>query len=260
MKIKIKKPNLGIYALIIGLLLTNCKKEKYSGQLVEESVKADTVFNNDKEISHNTIIQEDTMFCFLGKGIDTSTNQYREENFDKCPYDVTEDNIQTLYRKYDVKKIQGTDLYLIVPFQLYTTSQYFTRLLKFENGKQVAARTFYAWRIPYIFQQGDHYMLGLNSLATTSGMNTSSFTCRTELVDKNLNTVRSREFKYPEQSDAYYAYAYIDTLYEVDKGYAFRIINTGFDPEDYYQYTGVLSKDNVVLESVKENIKIDNSI
>lgn len=239
-----KNKNWEICALIIGMLFLGCKKEKNLEKFIEE-------------INQNRVVLEDTMFCFLGKGIDISTNQYREENFDKCPYEITEDNIQTLYRKYDVKKIEGTDLYLIEPFQLYSTSQYFTRLLKFDNGKQVAARTFYAWSIPYIFKQGDQYMLALNSLATTSGMNTSSFTCKTELVDKNLNTVRSREYRYPEQAEANYAYSYVDTLYQVPNGYNFRIINTGFDPEDYYQYTGILSTDNIVLESVKKNLKVN---
>ena len=219
-----------------------------------ETVSTDTLDN--QTTAQNSGEAEDSMFRFLGEGVDPDTHKVREENFDKCPYEVTENNIHTLYREYKVEKIAGTDLYLIEPFKLYTTSKYFTRLLRFENGKQVAARTFYAWEMPYIFQQGDKYMLGLNSLPTTSGMNTSTFTCKTELVDKNLNTIAAREYRYPEQSDSYYAYSFIDTLYKVPNGYAFRIINKGFDPEDYYQYDGILSADNVVLESAKKNIKV----
>ncbi len=55
-------------------------------------------------------------------------------------------------------------------------------------------------------------MLALNSLATTSGYNTSTFTCKTVLLDKSLKVLNEREYRYKEQSDQYYAYAYIDTL------------------------------------------------
>lgn len=251
-----------LFATILCLLLfIGCMKNNNpatgSG---EEIINLATETSEDKSMTQNPESVEDSGFCFLGKGIDPSTNEFREENFDKYPYEVTEDNIQSLYRKYKIEKIAGTDLYLIEPFQLYTTSQFFTRLLRFENGKQVAARTFYAWSIPYIYQQGDKYMLALNSLATTAGMNTSTFTCKTVLVDKDLNSIKTREYRYPEQSDSYYAYSYIDTLYKVPQGYSFRIINTGFDPEDYYQYEGILSSENIVVKSFKKNIKVDNSI
>ena len=201
----------------------------------------------------------DTMFCFLGNGVDPDTHAPRPENFDKCPYDVTENNVQILYRKYEVTPVEGTDLYKITPHQLYTTSRYFTRLLKFKDGKQVAARTFYAWKIPYIFVQGDKYMIGLNSLATTAGMNTSTFTCKTLLLDSNLKTIKEREYKYPEQKDIY-EYAYIDTLYRHNNGYNFRIINTGFDSDDYFEYTGFLSSDNVVTKSSKRVIQKDKTL
>lgn len=211
--------------------------------------------NETINVPEQTALEEDTTFCFLGKGIDTKTNTYREENFDKCPYEVTDENINKLYRHYEVDKLEGLNIYKIQPFQLYTTSQFFTRLIRIENGKQVAARTFYSWKVPYIFAQDDNYMVALNSLATTAGMNTSSFTCKTLLVDKEFNTIKEREYKYPEQTDPYYAYAYIDTIYTYGDGYNFRIINTGFDSDDYYQYTGHLSKANEVTESSKKNIK-----
>lgn len=78
-------------------------------------------------------------YCCLGEGRD------RPENFDKCPVTVTEENIRHLYRKYEVKKLEGTDLYLVQSDRIYTTSRYLNRLIKMENGKQVAARTFYGW-------------------------------------------------------------------------------------------------------------------
>ncbi len=69
---------------------------------------------------------EDTTFCFLGKA------KGRAENFDRCPVPVTFDNVYELYRKYDVTPVEGTDLYMVCPKQLYTNSRYFTRLLKFK--------------------------------------------------------------------------------------------------------------------------------
>lgn len=244
---------LNLKILSISCCLTICSCSFESNQNIDNKTSG----NAEIEITDEIISQvEDTAFCFLGKGIDTKTETYREENFDLCPYEVTEENIRQLYRKYKVEKLEGLDIYKIEPFQLYTTSQYFTRLIRFENGKQVVARTFYSWSIPYVFAQGNDYMIALNSLATTAGMNTSTFTCKTMLLDNVFNTIKEQEYRYPEQADPYYAYAYIDTLYATNDGYNFRIINTGFDPDDYYQYTGHLSKENIVTESAKKNIKV----
>lgn len=194
----------------------------------------------------------DTTFCFVCRGED------REENFDSCPVEVTVDNVAKLYRLYEVKPIENCDLYLVKPDRLYTTSAYFSRLLRFEDGKQVAAITFYGWSAPYVFpQDNDTYMVCLNSLATTAGFNKSTFTCKSVLLDKSLKVISEREFRYKEQLDAYYAYVYFDTIIPRENGYDFRVINTGFDASDYFEYRGHLSKDNVVTESSKRNVKID---
>ena len=125
--------------------------------------------------------KEDTIFYFLGEA------ENREENFDQCPVQVTLENVRELYKKYEVAEVVGTDLYRVCPYQLYTNSKYFTRLLKFKDNQQVAAVTFYGWDVPYIFKQGKHYMIALNSLASPVGYNTSTFTCKTLLLDESLS-------------------------------------------------------------------------
>ncbi len=194
---------------------------------------------------------EDTTFCFLGMA------KGREENFDKCPVPVTLSNVYELYRKYDVTPVEGTDLYMVCPKQIYTNSRYFTRLLRLRDSIQVASITFYCCNTPYIFKQGNKYMVALNSLATTSGYNTSTFTCKTLLLDKSLKVLKEREYRYKEQRDPYYAYAYIDTLVQKKNYYTFRIINSGFDSDDYYEYNGRLSYDNVVTSSSRKQVFVN---
>ena len=193
----------------------------------------------------------DSSFKFLGKAVD------REENFNDSTIDVTIENIYHLYREYDVEKIPSIDnLFKITPQKLYSSSFYFTRLIKFESGVQFAAATFYGWNIPFIFKQDDKYMVALNSLATPVGCNKSTFTAKTILLDKYLNVLKEREFRYKEQNDSYYAYVYIDTLIQHKNDYEFKIINIGFDADDYYEYKGRLSKENIVTESSKKNVKV----
>ncbi len=226
-----------------GLILGN------SSPLIENNKTEDNNYTTSAENSSAATTseeQEDTTFCFLGEAVE------RKENFDKCPYQVTLENVDTLYRKYNVIKIDDTDLYKIVPKQLYTNSVFFTRLLKFENGRQVAAATFYGWRIPYIFEQEDGYLVAMNSLASPVGCNESTYTCKTVLLNKSLEVVKDKEYKYKEQKDAYYAYAYIDTLYQEKDGYGFKIINKGFDADDHFEYVGHLSPENVVTSSSKK--------
>lgn len=193
---------------------------------------------------------EDDGFCFLGEA------EGRPENFDMCPEPVTVDNIYRLYRKYKVSHLDSTDLYLVEPKKLYWTSRHFNRLIKIQNGRQVAARTYYGWNILYAFTQGDKYFLGLNSLVTTAGYkNNSSFTCKTVLLDSLLNTIREREFRYEEQK-GYYEYAALDTLVKKPDGYDFVVVNIGFDSSDYFEYRGHLSNENVVVYSSKTRKQI----
>lgn len=126
-------------------------------------------------------------------------------------------------------------------------------MLRFENGKQVAGITFYGWNAPYVFSQDNNrYIVGLNSLVTTAGFNNSTFTCKSILLDKFLNIINEREFRYKEQHDSHYDYAYFDTIIPRKNGYDFKVINIGFD-SDYFEYKGHLSKDNVVTESSKKH-------
>lgn len=98
-------------------------------------------------------------------------------------------------------------------------------------------------------------MAAFNSLATTAGGSGSKFYCKTVLLDSNLNILNERYFKYKEQEDSYYAYTYIDTLYKTKDGYKFRVINTGVDSDDYYEYNGDLSDSNIVTGSSRRNVK-----
>lgn len=199
------------------------------------------------------MLEIDNSFKFLGKAVD------REENFNDSTIDVTTENVYRLYREYDVEKVPSIDdIYKITPKKLYHSSFYFTRLIKIESGIQVAAATFYGWNIPYIFKQDDKYMIALNSLATPVGCNKSTFTAKTVLLDKTLNVLKEREFRYKEQNDLLYAYVYIDTLIQHLNDYEFKVINMGFDAEDYYEYKGHLSKENIVTASSKKNIKISS--
>lgn len=192
--------------------------------------------------------KEDNSFKFLGAGID------REENFNDPTVEVTTDNIHHLYREYEVEQVPKTDLYRIRPHKLYTTSEYFTRLIKFKDGRQVAAATFYGWNIPFIFIQNSQYMAAFNSLATTAGLNNSTFTAKTVLLDKNLNVVKQHEFKYKQQPGTFYDYIYIDTLIQKKNGYDYTAINIGFDSDDYCEHKGHVSFSNSVTEYSKKTI------
>ncbi len=193
---------------------------------------------------HHLPPKPDNSFRCLGKGLN------REENFDKAPL-VTINNVRHLYREYIVDSISNTDLYFIYPERIYYEAYYFSRLIKFAKGKQVAAKTFYGWHISYIYVQGRKYMIGLNSLATTAGCNTSTFTCKTVLLDSKLNVIKEREFRYPD-----FEYTYFDTLAPVKNGYEFTVINTDFDPDCYYEYKGRLSLDNIVTKCAKRKISL----
>jgi len=147
-------------------------------------------------------VKKEESFYFLGKGTG------REENFDSPGVIVTTENVKELYRMYLVDKDAETGLYIVRPEKLYNNASYFNRILRFTGGKQVAARKFYGYHVVYVFENSNGYLLGLNSLSTTAGNNTSSFTCKTILLDKEtLKVKKEREYRYPEQNDEYYAFS-----------------------------------------------------
>lgn len=237
--------HISIAAVLVASVIVLCKlcgqmQPPQNNSSVEESISVGEDIEN----------AESEDFRFLGEG------DGRPENFDKCPEPVTTDNIRHLYREYMVASVENTDLYLVKPHKIYTSSRYFNRLIRFENGMQVAAITYYGWNIDFIYCREIRYLLGLNSLATTAGYkNHSSFTCKTVLLDTSLNTISEREFRYKEQGDAYYAYTYIHSLDQKQYGYDFVVINSGFDSSDYFEYRGHLSNENVVTASSKRLVK-----
>ena len=160
-----------------------------------------------------------------------------------------------MYRKYKVEKDSLTDLYIIRPHKLYNDSYQFNRIIKFDNGIQTSAITFYGWIIIAVFDIPNGYMVALNSLPVRVGCNKSTYTCKTVLMDESLRIINEREFKYKEQKDEYYAYSYFDTIFEKNsKRIFFRVINSGFDTDDYYEYQGEINYDNKVTSSLKKHI------
>ena len=208
--------------------------------------------NDSPYVDSVEIAKDSSEFFFLGKAID------REENFSDTTVVVTLDNVARLYREYDVCMSAVDNMLIVRPRKLYYNSYFFNRLLKFESGVQTASVTFYGYRIVDVIELDEGYILGLNSLPTTAGCNNSSFTCKTVLLDKTtLKVMKEREFRYKEQKDPYYAYAYLDTLYLNSNGtISFKVINTGFDPDDYFEYVGIIDQTNTVVSSSKKQVFI----
>lgn len=119
--------HISIAAVLVASVIVLCKlcgqmQPPQNNSSVEESISVGEDIEN----------AESEDFRFLGEG------DGRPENFDKCPEPVTTDNIRHLYREYMVASVENTDLYLVKPHKIYTSSRYFNRLIRFENGMQVA--------------------------------------------------------------------------------------------------------------------------
>ena len=165
----------------------------------------------------NNADKDSLMGCLHGE----STT--RKENFDSIR-DVTTDNIEKLYSLYEVKAVEQGEFYIIEPKKIYDNARYFTRVIRMENGKQVAARTFYGYWLKGLFPDNNRILFALNSPSVNSTAYKYSFQCKTVLTDINFVPLRGQMFASSKGE-----YAYIDTIYTTDSGYRVEIVDEIFD-------------------------------
>lgn len=168
-------------------------------------------------------------FEFLGEAID------RPENFDKDAI-VTSENIDSLYRQYNVEAIFNGDYYLIRSKQSYTTSRYLSRLIQMKNGKQVAAKTFYDSDIDAnaVIRLRDKIVVGINSLRKNnydSTFHVSTHKCRIIVLSDNLTPIAGKRF-YSQKG-----HTYIESLMQnSDSTFFCSIVSGDFEPSPYAHY------------------------
>lgn len=143
-------------------------------------------------------------FEFLGEAIG------HPENFDKDTI-VTPENIDSLYRQYDVEELLGGDYYLIRSKKSYTTSRYLSRLIRMKNGRQVAAKTFYDSDIDAnaVIRLKNKIIVGLNSLRNNnydSTFHMSTNKCRVIVLSDSLTPIQGKRFYSPR------GHTYIESL------------------------------------------------
>ena len=127
-------------------------------------------------------------FIFLGEA------EGRAENFD-TDIEVTTENIEQLYQKYDTYQLFDGEFYLIRSKQSYNNSRYLSRLIRMQDGKQVAAKTFYDCSIDTcnVFDLGSKLLIGLNSLQNNY-YNPTSHKCRVVVLNKDLSPIKGSVF------------------------------------------------------------------
>lgn len=139
-------------------------------------------------------------FEFLGEAIG------RPENFEKDTI-VTPENIDSLYRQYNVEPLFNGDYYLIRSKQSYTTSRYLSRLIQMKNGKQVAAKTFYDSEIDAnaVIRLRNQIVVGLNSLRENnydSTFHKTTHQCRVIVLSDSLTPIVGKRF-YSQKGHTY---------------------------------------------------------
>lgn len=170
-------------------------------------------------------------FEFLGEAID------RPENFDKDTI-VTPENIDSLYRQYNVEAIFNGDYYLIRSKQSYTTSRYLSRLIQMKNGKQVVAKTFYDSEIDanMILRLKNKIIIGLNSLRENnydSTLHVSTHKCRIIVLSDSLTPIAGKRF-YSQKG-----HTYIESLMQNSDSTFFCSVASGdveISPNARYQF------------------------
>lgn len=122
-------------------------------------------------------------FVFLGEA------EGRAENFGS-DIEVTTENVEQLYQKYDTYKLFDGEYYLIRSKQSYNNSRYLSRLIRMKEGKQVAAKTFYDCSIDtrYVLEFGNKLLIGLNSLQNNY-YNPTSHKAKVIILNKDLSPV-----------------------------------------------------------------------
>lgn len=193
-------------SMIFVPLYSSCNNKATSKELNPQ------VFENDSSAKENSLVG-----CLHGESIT------RKDNFDSIR-EVTSDNIEKLYSLYDVKSVGDGKYYIVKPKKLYSNARYFSRVIRMENGKQVAACTFYGYSLKSIFPYGNRVLLALNSPSANSTAYKYSFQCKTVLTDNNFVPLRGQMYS-PSKGE----YAYIDTIYTTTSGYRVEIVDELFD-------------------------------
>lgn len=113
----------------------------------------------------------------------------RAENFGS-DIEVTTENIEQLYQKYDTYQLFDGEFYLIRSKQSYNNSRYLSRLIRMKEGKQVAAKTFYDCSIDIcnVLEFGNKLLIGLNSLQNNY-YNPTSHKAKVIILNKDLSPV-----------------------------------------------------------------------
>ena len=127
-------------------------------------------------------------FVFLGEA------EGRVENF-ASDIEVTTENIEQLYQKYDTYPLFDGEYYLIRSKQSYNNSRYLSRLIRMKEGKQVAAKTFYDCSIDTcnVLEFGNKLLVGLNSLQNNH-YNPTSHKTKVIILNKDLAPVIGSTF------------------------------------------------------------------
>jgi hypothetical protein len=114
-----------------------------------------TVKVDSKNQAH-VFIQSDSVL--MGEKI-MPDGSIRKDNF-HLDKDASPEDLEYLYRAYDVEDIHKDNIYLISTKQLYSKARCFFRLIRFdEGGTQVAARTFWDHQYKNIIKTNTGYRL-----------------------------------------------------------------------------------------------------
>lgn len=217
-----------IIYLLLCLLLSSC------GKLSTDNDITVIVRNDEKEVV--SITEDDSLWgCLHGE------SSSRKENFDSIK-DVTYENVDKLYSLYDVTPMLGGEYYKIESKKIYTNAKYFTRLLRFKDGRQSSAITFYGYSLKQIISFDNKVLLALNSLPFQG----FSFQCKTVLLDGKLSPIKGQMFKAHRGE-----FCSIDTMYVNGTGFSIRISDEIFDG-------GIINTQEVQIDKSNKIIKIVN--
>lgn len=214
--------------LLLCILLSSCGKSSTDNDITV------IVRNDEKEVVSTT--EDDSLLgCLHGE------SNSRKENFDSIK-EVTYENVNKLYSLYNVTPMLGRDYYKIESKKIYTNAKYFTRLLRFKDGRQSSAITFYGYSLKQIIPFDDKVLLALNSLPFQG----FSFQCKTVLLDEKLSPIKGQMFKSHRGE-----FCSIDTMYANGTGFSIRIYDEIFDG-------GIINTQEVQIDKNNKIIKIVN--
>lgn len=231
--------------LVSGFSACQCgsgNAEAGIGSDSSDSGKTTTAVGPDSDIEKNSLYG-----CLHGEGRD------RPENFDSIS-DVNIHNIRDLYALYNVTELEGGEYFIVESKKIYTNSKYLSRIIRMENGKQVAAFTFYDYSFAGMLESNGNLFFALNSLAFSGGYSQSSFCCKLVMMDKKFTPIKGNMIK---SKDKHLDYCYISDLKtSANGGVTIDVKEIGFDSDYYIDRTIVVdSKNNILSDKRKKVIK-----